>query len=95
MSISIKEVDHIADLSRLKFSEEEKQKLAGHMADIIEFANKISELDTSNVEPTNHVLDIQNVFRKDEVIESYNREDLLKNAPSSEAGCIVVPNVVE
>lgn len=95
MAISMSEVEHIAVLSKLKFNDEEKQSLAGHMADIIEFANKISELDTSDIEPTNHVLDIKNVFRKDEVIESYNREELLKNAPSSEAGCIVVPNVVE
>lgn len=95
MAISIDEVNHIASLSRLKFDEEEKKKLAGHMADIIGFVQKISELDTTNVEPTNHVLDIKNVFRKDEVVESYNREELLKNAPTSEAGCIVVPNVVE
>ena len=95
MAISIKEVDHIAVLSKLKFAEDEKKKLAGHMADIIEFANKISELDTSNIDPTNHVLDVSNVFRKDEVIESYSRDEILKNAPSSEAGCIVVPNVVE
>lgn len=95
MAISVKEVEHIASLSKLKFSEEEKQTLAGHMADIIKFADKISELDTVNIDPTNHVLDISNVFRKDEVVESYNRDEILKNAPSSEAGCIVVPNVVE
>lgn len=95
MAISINEVEHIADLSRLKFDDSEKEKLAGQMADIIDFVNKISELNTSDVEPTNHVLDIKNVFRKDEVQESTNREELLRNAPTSEAGCIVVPKVVE
>lgn len=95
MSISKKEVEYIANLARLKFSDEEKEQLLDQMAGIIDFANKVSEIDASDVNPTNHVLDIKNVFRKDEVVESYDRNELLKNAPSSEAGCILVPKVVE
>ena len=63
------------------------------MGDIINFANKISELDTDNVEPTQHILETHNVFRKDEVVPSYKREDIIKNAPEKEAGCIIVPGV--
>ena len=95
MSISKSEVEYIANLARLKFTEEEKEQLTEQMTGIIDFANKVSQIDTSAVDPTNHVLDIKNVFRKDEVVESYERNELLKNAPSSEAGCILVPKVVE
>ena len=63
------------------------------MDNIINFANKISELNTDNVEPTQHILETNNVFRKDEIIPSYKREDILQNAPEKEAGCIIVPGV--
>ena len=64
------------------------------MGDIVDFANKISTLDTDGVNPTNHILDVKNPFREDEVITSYSRDEILKNAPAKEAGCIVVPNVI-
>lgn len=86
---------YVAKLAKLSLSEEEMQSLIPQMSEIIEFANNISKLDTEGVLPTNHILEIQNVFRKDEVKESYAREDIIQNAPSKEAGCILVPNVVE
>ena len=93
--IEKKDILYVAKLAKLSLSEEEIQALTPQMGEIIEFANNISKLDTEGVVPTNHILEIQNVFRKDEVKESYPREDIIKNAPTKEAGCILVPNVVE
>ena len=95
MSVSKEDVKHIASLARLEFSEEELEKYTKNMADIVDFANSLSALDVSNVQPTNHILDIKNVFRKDEVRPSYDREEILKNAPTKAGGCVSVPKVIE
>ena len=92
--VTTKDIEYVAHLAKLKLSDEEKERLVGQMGDIVEFANKISELDTDGVNPTNHILEVKNVFREDELKESYSREDILKNAPAKEAGCIVVPSIV-
>jgi len=86
---------YVAKLAKLSLSEAEIASLTPQMSEIIEFANEISKLDTDGVAPTNHILEVQNVMRKDEVKESYAREDIIRNAPAKEAGCIIVPNVVE
>ncbi len=93
--ITDKDIEYVARLAKLNLSAEEKERLVGQMGDIVEFANKISELDTEGVKPTNHILEVNNVFREDEVKESYSREDILKNAPVKEAGCFVVPSIVQ
>lgn len=95
MSVSKEDVKHIASLARLEFTDEELEKYTKNMADIVDFANSLSVLDVSNVEPTNHILDIKNVFRKDEVKPSYDREEILKNAPTKAGGCVSVPKVIE
>jgi aspartyl-tRNA(Asn)/glutamyl-tRNA(Gln) amidotransferase subunit C len=79
----------------LNLTEEEKDKFTLEMASIIEFADKLNELDTEGIEPTAHVIPIQNVFREDEVRPSYDREEILKNAPEKEDGCFKVPKIVE
>lgn len=95
MKISEEEVRHIAGLARLKFTDSEVTKFTNDLASIVEFADELNEIDVSNVKPTAHILDIQNVFREDEMHESYDREKLLQNAPTKAAGCISVPQVVE
>jgi aspartyl-tRNA(Asn)/glutamyl-tRNA(Gln) amidotransferase subunit C len=65
------------------------------MASILEYVDKLNELDTSNVEPTSHVMPVKNVFREDRTENSYDREKILANAPSTEDGCFKVPKVVE
>lgn len=92
--ITTEDIEYVARLAKLTLSDEEKEMLTNQMDGIVEMANKISNLDTTGVNPTNHILEIKNVFREDEVKESYSREDILKNAPAKEAGCLVVPNVV-
>ena len=95
MVISREEVKHIAKLAKLSLSDEEVDKYAKDLASISDFIAELNEVDTSGVEPTAHVVDKKNVFRKDEMKDSFPREQILKNAPSKEAGCISVPKVVE
>lgn len=91
--ITNKDVEYVAGLAKLKISKSEMEDLTRQMDGIVEFANKISELDTENVEPTNHILRVQNVMREDTVVPSYDRNEIIKNAPKKEAGCIIVPSV--
>ena len=95
MKITTDEVKYVANLAKLYVDEVEAEKLTGEMESIINFADMLSEIDTDNVSPTNHAMKVQNVFREDTVNESYSQEDILKNAPSQEGGCYLVPKVVE
>lgn len=95
MKITTDDVRYVANLARLNVTDNEAEKLTSEMESIINFANMLSELDTSSVAPTNHAMKVENVFREDIVGESYNREDILKNAPSQDSGCYSVPKVVE
>ncbi|MDK2799468.1 MAG: aspartyl-tRNA(Asn)/glutamyl-tRNA(Gln) amidotransferase subunit [Clostridiales bacterium] len=95
MKITREQVEHVANLARLNLTEEEKERLTSEMESIIAFADKLNELDTSEVEPTAHAIPIQNVFREDVVEPSYDRGKILQNAPSQEKGCFKVPNIVE
>lgn len=93
MKVTTEQLKHIASLARLELTDEELESLG--LESVIEFANKLSELDTQNTLPTNHISDIFNVFREDEVKPSFERDDILKNAPARARGCVVVPKVVE
>jgi aspartyl-tRNA(Asn)/glutamyl-tRNA(Gln) amidotransferase subunit C len=95
MSVSKEEVKHIAKLARLELSEQELEKYTKDLSNIVDFSNTLAEVNIEGVEPTAYILDIKNVFRKDENTKSYDRQDILKNAPDSEAGCISVPKTVE
>ena len=95
MGVSRDDIIHIAKLSRLEFTDEELEKYTKDLDNIVNFANTLSEIDVSGVKPTNHILDIKNVFRKDEVKPSYDRDLILKNAPTKAGGCVSVPKVVE
>ena len=92
--ITTEDIEYVAKLAKLKLSDSEKEMLTSQMGDIVEFANDISKLDTDGVKPTNHILEIKNVLREDEVKPSYSRDEILKNAPAKEAGCIVVPSIM-
>lgn len=95
MKITADEVKYVANLARLNVSESEADKLAAQMADIIAFADQLSEIDTQGIEPTNHAITVENVLREDTVVPSYERDDLIANAPEKKAGCFLVPRVVE
>jgi len=95
MKITKEDVKYVANLARLKVSEEQQDKLANEMESIISFADMLAEVDTDNVEPTFHAMQLQNVLREDVVTNNYDREKLLENAPSQYDGCFEVPKVVE
>lgn len=93
--ISIDDVRHLAQLSSLQLSDNEAESLRKDLADILKYINQLSELDTSGVEPTYQVIDIDNVWR-DDTIDTYglDREALLALAPEKEANQIKVPKVL-
>jgi len=95
MKITTDEVKYVANLAKLYVDEAEAEKLTSEMESIINFADMLEEIDTESIAPTNHAMKVQNVFREDVVKPSYNREEVLKNAPSQEGGCYLVPKVVE
>ena len=95
MKITKEEVLHVASLARLKFSDEDARKLESDMAGIIDFADKLSELDTEGIVPTAHAIPMQNAFRPDEVKPSFDRREILKNAPDFDEEGFIVPKVVE
>lgn len=94
MSVTIKDVEHVAKLARLEFTEEEKVKLVHQLNDVLTYMEKLNELDTTNIEPLSHVVDLNNVFREDVVKPSYPREEMLKNAPDKNEEFFKVPKVI-
>jgi aspartyl-tRNA(Asn)/glutamyl-tRNA(Gln) amidotransferase subunit C len=88
-------VRHIALLSRLECSDDEIRKFAADLNAILEYAGKLDELDTANVEPTTHAFPQRNVFREDAVKPSLTNEQALQNAPESEAGHFKVPQIIQ
>lgn len=93
--ISIEQVKHVAHLARLAVTEEEAEKFSKHLDAIIEYAELLNELDTDNVEPTTHVLDINNVLREDTARSWLSQEEALKNAPQQKDGQFKVPSIIE
>ena len=95
MKADLKDVEHIAKLSRLSFSEEEKAAFLEEFNNTLEHVESIFSVDTEGVEPTAHVLPMKNVFREDVVVPSFDRDSLLQNTPTAQDGYIYVPKVVE
>ena len=93
--ITIQEVEHVANLARLEFGEEEKEKLAEQLGRILDYIDQLNELDTTGVEPTSHVIPVKNVVRPDVASPSLTRDEALANAPSSVNGLFEVPKIVE
>ncbi len=94
MKITISDVDKVARLAKLKFSRQEKTALQQEMSSIISYFEKLSELDTDNVLPLSHVLDITNRMRPDVPETSLSRDKALQNAPASKQGYFCVPKVI-
>lgn len=95
MKISLKEIEHIALLSRLEISEEEKKQFAEQLSAILDYIDKLNELDTHDIEPTSHVIPLKNVMREDIPIPSISREDALMNAPEHTDKFYRVPKIIE
>jgi aspartyl-tRNA(Asn)/glutamyl-tRNA(Gln) amidotransferase subunit C len=90
--IDREQVLHVARLARLKLSEEEVERMAGELSGILEHVERISELDLEGVEPTSHVIALENVLRPDEPRPSWSRDDVLERAPDPAGGAFRVPS---
>jgi aspartyl-tRNA(Asn)/glutamyl-tRNA(Gln) amidotransferase subunit C len=96
MSEKIKreEVRHVAGLARLELTEADELALTGQMNDILSYMDKLNQLDTTEIPPTTHAIQLRNVFRADEVLMSLDREEALANAPETDRVSFVVPKVI-
>jgi aspartyl-tRNA(Asn)/glutamyl-tRNA(Gln) amidotransferase subunit C len=95
MKITAGDVEHIASLARLRLLEDEKELYGSQLNDILEYIEKLNEIDTAEVEPTSHVAPMKNVFRDDLQGQSLTREEALKNAPRTDGVFYQVPRIIE
>ena len=82
-------------LARLSLTEEEKELFGAQLSSILDYMEKLNELDTENIEPTSHVLSLSNVMREDAPKDSIPREDALSNAPDRTDAFYRVPKIIE
>ena len=95
MSISNEEVTYVSKLARLRFNEEETKKMTKELGSVLDYVATLNEVDTSNIEPTEHILQVSNVFRDDVVGTPLSNQVALANAPDQENGCFKVPRVLD
>ncbi len=94
MAVTKKDVEKIAELARLKFTDEDLENFTPQMNEILSYMDKLNELDTENVKPLSHPVEQTNVFREDELKPSISTEDALKNAPAKDDHHFRVPKVI-
>ena len=94
MNITPEEVQYVADLARLEIAPEDADKLAGQLAAILDYMQKLNQVDTRNVKATAHAIGLTNVLREDRVHDHLSREQALGNAPVQAEGSFVVPKVL-
>lgn len=92
--ISRGDVEHVARLARLELTDDEIDLFTGQLGDILEHAADIEALDVGDIEPTSHPLPLVNVLRRDEIVASVDRDEVLAQAPAAEAGQFRVPPVL-
>ena len=89
------EVRYIADLASLKLSEEEVEKFSKQLSDILDYVEKLDELDTEEIVPTAYTIPVKNVLREDKVEESLELEKVLQNAPEKRDNQFRVPKIMD
>jgi aspartyl-tRNA(Asn)/glutamyl-tRNA(Gln) amidotransferase subunit C len=95
VSIDIRQVEHIAALARLYVADGEKETFRLQLSNILDYIEKLNELDTSGAEPTAHVIDISNVMREDVADRTISPDDALANAPDRSDNFYRVPRIIE
>ena len=95
MRINAETVLELAALARLTLSAEEVERMRGDLEAVLDYMEKLSEIDTSNVPPTAHVLDISTPFRPDRVADLLSVEEAVRNAPEHDNSSMIVPKVIE
>ena len=93
--ISDETIEYVGILAKLELSDEEKEKAKSDMGKMLDYIDKLNELDTSEVEPMSHVFPVNNVFREDVVVNGNDRENILKNAPEQNEEAFIVPKTFD
>lgn len=93
--INEERIKHVEDLAEVSLTEEERKSLAEDLDRIIDYVNKLQELDTDDVEPLRHILEVENVLREDKKGETLDHEEVFKNAPAEERNFFRVPKVID
>ena len=93
--ISDETIEYVGILAKLELSGEEREQAKKDMGRMLDYIDKLNELDTTGVEPMSHVFPVNNVFREDVAENGDDRENMLKNAPEQKDGAFKVPKTVE
>lgn len=93
--IDDRDVEHVARLARLALSDGEKARMREQLAKILQYIDKLKELDVAGVEPTSHAVPLVNVMRADDIVPSRPREEMLANAPDRADEFFRVPRIIE
>jgi len=88
------DVEYVAGLAQLTLDEETKERLIGELSAILDYMDQLNAVDTSNIEPMMHVLEVSNVYREDEVQPSLERDAALANAPNTDGELFIVPRIL-
>ena len=89
------DVKYVAHLARIVLSPDEEKKLSAQLGGILDYIEKLKELDVAGVEPTAHAVPLVNVTRADEIRPSLPHAEALRNAPAQANGLFMVPKIVE
>ncbi len=92
--ITLQEIKKVADLARLDINDDELSEISIQLAGILEYIDKLNEVDTTDIIPTFHTIDLKNVFRKDVVKESLPLEHVLNNSPQNDGETFIVPRII-
>ncbi len=95
MKLTQEEVEHIAELARLRLSDEEKTRYREQLSDILDYAARLQAVDTSGISPTSSVLPARSALRIDEPRPGLSLQELLSNAPETEKDQFRVPPILE
>ena len=95
MAVDNNTVDKIAELAKLQFGATAKEEIKTDLNKMLDFVDKLNELDTENVEPLIYMLDEEQVLREDEVKGQVTQTEALKNAPDKDSDYIKVPKVIK
>jgi aspartyl-tRNA(Asn)/glutamyl-tRNA(Gln) amidotransferase subunit C len=94
MKLDRSQIQNVARLARLELSEKEEEEFSRQLSDIIEYVEKINQLDTGQVDAADHIVPLNNVFREDTPVPSIERDEIEKTAPSFARGHFVVPRIL-
>lgn len=95
MKLEKEKVEHIAKLARIELSDKEKEKYSKELTSILEFVEKLNEVDTKDVEPTYQVSKVVNSFRSDKALKSGKEKELIKVAPGNDGEFVKVRAVLD